>query len=202
MSKNIEKNYINNNDNEFKSIYEEDSINKDEYVIENYQSPKIIIISVIISIIYNLLFAILLIVYNEKTMPNNCNKLKWCNRFVYIVLFISTLITLFCGIIQIMHYKNSEKIQDILKKRTIYNFSVGTILLIILTTIYSITKDIKQCGSIRKIDLALIIFEWIILFMTCSCFWGITVYVLCCKGKISSWDGSGDVSEEDMKKYI
>ena len=201
MSQNIEKNYI-NKDNEIKLFYDEDSINKDEYVIENYQSPKIILISVIISVIYNLLFAILLIVYNEKSMPSNCNKLKWCNRFVYIVLFISTLITLICGIIQIMHYKNSEKIQDILKKRTIYNCSVGTIILIILTSIYSITKDIRKCGIIRKVDLALIILEWIILFMTCSCFWGITVYVLCCKGKISSWDGSGEVSEEDMKKYI
>ena len=30
MSKNIEKNYINNNDNEFKSIYEEDSINDEK----------------------------------------------------------------------------------------------------------------------------------------------------------------------------
>ena len=201
MSQKFEKNYI-NKDNEIKLFYDEDSINKDEYVIENYQSPKIILISVIISVIYNLLFAILLIVYNEKSMPSNCNKLKWCNRFIYIILFISSFITLICGIIQIMHYKNSEKIQDILKKRTIYNCSVGTIILIILTSIYSITKDIRKCGIIRKVDLALIILEWIILFMTCSCFWGITVYVLCCKGKISSWDGNGDVSEEDMKKYI
>ena len=101
-----------------------------------------------------------------------------------------------------MEFKKLSKFQKILKIRTIYNCSVGTIILIILTSIYSITKDIRKCGIIRKVDLALIILEWIILFMTCSCFWGITVYVLCCKGKISSWDGNGDVSEEDMKKYI
>ena len=40
--------------------------NRDDYVINNCQSPKIILISMIISVSYNLIFGILLLIYNEN----------------------------------------------------------------------------------------------------------------------------------------
>lgn len=176
--------------------------NRDEFVINHYQSPKIILISMIISISYNIIFGILLLIYNEKSLPSNCKKLKWCNRVVYVLLFISTIVTIIFGIIQIKDYQNSELIQKILKIRTIYNCSVTLLILLLLTIIYSTTKNKKTCGNIRKVDLAFIILEWIIFFMTLSCFFSIYLYVICCTSKKSNWDGEGEVSEEDMKKYI
>lgn len=176
--------------------------NRDDYVINNCQSPKIILISMIISVSYNLIFGILLLIYNEKSLPNNCKNLKWCNRIVYLFLFISAILIIYLGIIQIKNYIDSEFIQKTLRRRTIINGSITLFIALILTIIYSSTKNKKICGHVAKIDLVFIIFEWIIIFMTLSCFFSIFFYIICCKSKNKDYNENDEIKEEDMKKYI
>jgi hypothetical protein len=58
------------------------------------------------------------------------------------------------------------------------------------------------CPTVKKVDLAYIILEWII-FSTCIILhYAIVIFFLCCKAKRKEWDGTGDVDPEEMKKVI
>lgn len=173
---------------------------KETKIREFYSSSNYIIITTIINLIYSLIWTILLIVYTEKdTLPSNCNKLKKCNRGVYSLLILSIIISVISSLIHLF-YNNFSVVCKILTIKTIYHYIVGLSLVISVTVVYYQTDNIELCSTMKKIDYGYIISEWIIMGVCIAGYCGIFLFVICCKAKHQEWDGSGEVSDEEMKK--
>jgi len=175
---------------------------KDLYVLKTFQTVKILLISLFISMIYSLLFSILLLYYNENSFPPNCKNLKRMNRATYIILFISIVFSIICTIIHIKYRLDYEYSKKILQIRSIYNYVITLVFLISLTIVYIKTKNKKECGNVWKVDLAYIICEWIILILCYSGFWAIVIIIFCCKSKHIQLRENDEIPIEEMKKLI
>ena len=193
---------------EFKDYYEIEK-NKD-YVIKKFGGTGRTLLSTIISSIYTLTFFILLIYYNEKNYGENdgfykgeeCIRLKRWNRVLYIGLGISFIFFLISTILQIKNQGREKYVSILLLIRTLFNYVIGLFFLISITCVYFSIDDIEMCPTVKKVDLAYIILEWII-FSTCIILhYTIVIFFLCCKAKRKEWDGTGDVDPEEMKKVI
>jgi len=175
---------------------------KDLYVLKTFQTVKILLITLLISVIYSLLFSVLLLYYNENSFPPNCKNLKRMNRATYIILFISIVFSIICTIIHIKYRLDYEYSKKILQIRSIYNYVITLVFLISLTVVYIRTNNKKECGNVWKVDLAYIICEWIILFLCYSGFWTIVIIIFCCKSKHIQLRENDEIPIEEMKKLI
>jgi len=185
--------------------YEEIEKSK-EYIIQKFGGTGRTFLSTFISSIYNIVFIILIIYFNEKDTKNtqmipSCKKLKRCNRVLCIGLGVSLVFVLVCTIIQIKYQGREKIVSYLLLIRTLYNFFVGTGLLIYLTVVY-FHDDIDDCGNVKTVDFVYIILEWVILVGCCIFHYSIVIFFLCCKAKRTFWDGEGDVDPEEIKKVI
>ena len=182
-----------------------------DYIISKFGGTKRTLLSTIISSIYTLTFFILLIYYNEKKYgddngfhkgENDCIKLKKWNRVLYIGLGISFIFFIICTILQIKNQGREKYVSFLLLIRTVFNYIVGLFFLISITCAYFTIDNISLCPTVKYIDLAYIIVEWII-FSTCIILhYAIVIFFVCCKAKRKYWDGSGEVDPEEMKKVI
>ena len=188
--------------------YYEIEKNKD-YIISKFGGTNRTVLSTVISSIYTLLFLVLLVYYNEKSYDKGndfsvgeCNKLKRWNRVIYIGLGVSFIFFIVCTILQILNKEKEKYIAILLLIRTIFNYFVGLFFLISITVVYFGIDDIEKCPTVRKVDLAYIICEWVI-FSLCIVFhYMIVFFFICCKAKRKFWNGEGDVDPEEMKKVI
>ena len=188
--------------------YYEIEKNKD-YIISKFGGTPRTLLSTIISSIYSLLFIILLIYYNEKHYNEGedfsvgqCSRLKKWNRVLYIGLIISFIFFIVCTIFQINNKEKEKYIAILLLVRTLFNYIVGLFFLIAITVVYFGIDDIDKCPTVRKVDLAYIICEWII-FSVCIIFhYAVVFFFICCKAKRKFWNGEGEVDPEEMKKVI
>ena len=188
--------------------YYEIEKNKD-YIISKFGGTNRTVLSTVISSIYTLLFLVLLVYYNEKSYDKGndfsvgeCNKLKRWNRVIYIGLGVSFIFFIVCTILQILNKEKEKYIAILLLIRTIFNYFVGLFFLISITVVYFGIDDIDKCPTVRKVDLAYIICEWVI-FSLCIVFhYMIVFFFICCKAKRKFWNGEGDVDPEEMKKVI
>ena len=188
--------------------YYEIEKNKD-YIISKFGGTNRTVLSTVISSIYTLLFLVLLVYYNEKSYDKGndfsvgeCNKLKKWNRVIYIGLGVSFIFFIVCTILQIINKEKEKYIAILLLIRTIFNYFVGLFFLISITVVYFGIDDIEKCPTVRKVDLAYIICEWVI-FSLCIVFhYMIVFFFICCKAKRKFWNGEGDVDPEEMKKVI
>jgi len=188
--------------------YYEIEKNKD-YIISKFGGTNRTVLSTVISSIYTLLFLVLLVYYNEKSYDKGndfsvgeCNKLKRWNRVIYIGLGVSFIFFIVCTILQIINKEKEKYIAILLLIRTIFNYFVGLFFLISITVVYFGIDDIEKCPTVRKVDLAYIICEWVI-FSLCIVFhYMIVFFFICCKAKRKFWNGEGDVDPEEMKKVI
>jgi len=188
--------------------YYEIEKNKD-YIISKFGGTNRTVLSTVISSIYTLLFLVLLVYYNEKSYDKGndfsvgeCNKLKRWNRVIYIGLGVSFIFFIVCTILQIINKEKEKYIAILLLIRTIFNYFVGLFFLISITVVYFGIDDIEKCPTVRKVDLAYIICEWLI-FSLCIVFhYMIVFFFICCKAKRKFWNGEGDVDPEEMKKVI
>ena len=201
-SQNTKTNTSNLKSNDSKNNFYQNLEDKDLYVLKTFQTVKILLISLIISIFYSLLFSFLLLFYNENSFPSNCKNLKRMNRATYIILFISTLFSIICTIIHIKYRLDYEYSKKILQIRSIYNYVITLSFLISLTIVYNRTRNVKECGKVWKVDLAYIICEWIILILCYSGFWIIVVIIFCCKSKHIELKENDEIPIEEMKKLI
>ena len=146
-SQNTKTNTSNLKSNDSKNNFYQNLEDKDLYVLKTFQTVKILLISLIISIFYSLLFSFLLLFYNENSFPSNCKNLKRMNRATYIILFISTLFSIICTIIHIKYRLDYEYSKKILQIRSIYNYVITLSFLISLTIIFFIIikKFIFNC---------------------------------------------------------
>ena len=188
--------------------YYEIEKNKD-YIISKFGGTNRTVLSTVISSIYTLLFLVLLVYYNEKNYDKGkdfsvgeCNKLKRWNRVIYIGLGVSFIFFIICTILQILNKEKEKYIAILLLRRTIFNYFIGLFFLISITVVYFGIDDIDKCPTVRKVDLAYIICEWVI-FSLCIVFhYMIVFFFICCKAKRKFWNGEGDVDPEEMKKVI
>ena len=193
---------------EFKDYYEIEK-NKD-YIISKFGGTKRTLLSTIISSIYTLTFFILLLYYNEKKYTDDkgfhvgedCNKLKIWNRVLYIGLGISFIFFIICTILQIKNQGREKYVSFLLLIRTVFNYIVGLFFLISITCVYFTIDNISLCPTVKYIDLAYIIVEWIIFSACIILHYAIVIFFVCCKAKRKYWDGSGEVDPEEMKKVI
>ena len=208
-------NSINDNDNnppnnkvtikdEFKDYYEIEK-NKD-YIISKFGGTKRTLLSTIISSIYTLTFFILLIYYNEKKYENgfhgDCVRLKSWNRVLYVGLGISFIFFIICTILQINNQGREKYVSILLLIRTIFNYIIGLFFLISITCAYFSIENIDSCPTVKNVDLAYIIVEWVIFSACIILHYAIVIFFLCCKAKRKPWNGDGDVDPEEMKKVI
>ena len=188
--------------------YYEIEKNKD-YIISKFGGTNRTVLSTVISSIYTLLFLVLLVYYNEKNYDKGkdfsvgeCNKLKRWNRVIYIGLGVSFIFFIICTILQILNKEKEKYIAILLLIRTLFNYFIGLFFLISITVVYFGIDDIDKCPTVRKVDLAYIICEWVI-FSLCIVFhYMIVFFFICCKAKRKFWNGEGDVDPEEMKKVI
>ena len=192
---------------EYTDYYEIEK-NKD-YIISKFGGTQRTILSTSISSIYQILFLVLFIYYNEKHyddgkdfLVGECGRLKKWNRIIYIGLAVSFVFFIVCTILQIINKEKEKYIAILLLVRTVFNYIVGLFFLIALTTVYFGIDKIEKCPPVRKVDLAYIICEWAI-FSVCIIFhYAIVFFFICCKAKRKFWNGEGDVDPEEMKKVI
>ena len=189
---------------EFKDYYDIEK-NKD-YIISKFGGTKRTLLSTIISSIYTLTFFILLIYYNEKKYENgfhgDCVRLKRWNRVLYVGLGISFIFFIICTILQINNQGREKYVSILLLIRTIFNYIIGLFFLISITCAYFSIENIDSCPSVKKVDLAYIIVEWVIFSACIILHYAIVIFFLCCKAKRKPWNGDGDVDPEEMKKVI
>ena len=182
-----------------------------DYIISKFGGTKRTLLSTIISSIYTLTFFILLIYYNEKKYPDDkgfqkgeedCSKLKIWNRVLYIGLGISFIFFIICTILQIKNQGREKYVSFLLLIRTVFNYIVGLFFLISITCVYFSVDNMNLCPTVKYVDLAYIIVEWVI-FSTCIILhYAIVIFFVCCKAKRKYWDGSGEVDPEEIKKVI
>jgi len=188
--------------------YYEIEKNKD-YIISKFGGTNRTVLSTVISSIYTLAFLVLLAYYNEKHYDKGkdfsigeCNKLKRWNRVIYIGLGVSFIFFIICTILQIMNKEKEKYVAILLLIRTLFNYFIGLFFLIAITVVYFTIDDIDKCPTVKKVDLAYIICEWII-FSFCIIFhYMLVFFFICCKAKRKFWNGEGDVDPEEMKKVI
>ena len=188
--------------------YYEIEKNKD-YIISKFGGTHRTVLSTVISSIYTLAFLVLLAYYNEKHYDKGkdfsigeCNKLKRWNRVIYIGLGVSFIFFIICTILQIMNKEKEKYVAILLLIRTLFNYFIGLFFLIAITVVYFTIDDIDKCPTVKKVDLAYIICEWII-FSFCIIFhYMLVFFFICCKAKRKFWNGEGDVDPEEMKKVI
>ena len=188
--------------------YYEIEKNKD-YIISKFGGTNRTVLSTVISSIYTLAFLVLLAYYNEKHYDKGkdfsigeCNKLKRWNRVIYIGLGVSFIFFIICTILQIMNKEKEKYVAILLLIRTLFNYFIGLFFLIAITVVYFTLDDIDKCPTVKKVDLAYIICEWII-FSFCIIFhYMLVFFFICCKAKRKFWNGEGDVDPEEMKKVI
>ena len=188
--------------------YYEIEKNKD-YIISKFGGTARTILSTSISSIYTLAFFILLIYYNEKHYNEgndfnvgNCNRLKRWNRSLYIGLGVSFIFFIVCTILQIMNKEKEKYIAILLLVRTVFNYIVGLFFVVAITVVYFGINEIEKCPTVRNVDLAYIICEWVI-FSVCIIFhYVIVFFFICCKAKRKYWSGEGEVDPEEIKKVI
>jgi len=188
--------------------YYEIEKNKD-YIISKFGGTNRTVLSTVISSIYTLAFLVLLAYYNEKHYDKGkdfsigeCNKLKRWNRVIYIGLGVSFIFFIICTILQIMNKEKEKYVAILLLIRTLFNYIIGLFFLIAITVVYFTLDDIDKCPTVKKVDLAYIICEWII-FSFCIIFhYMLVFFFICCKAKRKFWNGEGDVDPEEMKKVI
>ena len=204
---NIPKNKVTIKD-EFKDYYEIEK-NKD-LIIQKFGGTSRTLLSTIVSSIYTLTFFILLLYYNEKKYDANkgfgvgeeCNKLKKWNRVLYVELSISFIFFIICTILQIQNQGREKYVSILLLIRTIFNYIIGLFFLISITCVYFSIDNMDNCPTVKKVDLAYIIIEWIIFSSCIILHYAIVIFFVCCKAKRKEWDGTGDVDPEEMKKVI
>ena len=188
--------------------YYEIEKNKD-YIISKFGGTNRTVLSTVISSIYTLVFLVLLAYYNEKHYDKGkdfsigeCNKLKRWNRVIYIGLGISFIFFIICTILQIMNKEKEKYVAILLLIRTLFNYFIGLFFLIAITVVYFTIDDLDKCPTVKKVDLAYIICEWVI-FSFCIIFhYMLVFFFICCKAKRKFWNGEGDVDPEEMKKVI
>ena len=188
--------------------YYEIEKNKD-YIISKFGGTNRTVLSTVISSIYTLAFLVLLAYYNEKHYDKGkdfsigeCNKLKRWNRVIYIGLGVSFIFFIICTILQIMNKEKEKYVAILLLIRTLFNYFIGLFFLMAITVVYFTLDDIDKCPTVKKVDLAYIICEWII-FSFCIIFhYMLVFFFICCKAKRKFWNGEGDVDPEEMKKVI
>ena len=188
--------------------YYEIEKNKD-YIISKFGGTNRTVLSTVISSIYTLAFLVLLAYYNEKHYDKGkdfsigeCNKLKRWNRVIYIGLGVSFIFFIICTILQIMNKEKEKYVAILLLIRTLFNYFIGLFFLIAITVVYFTLDDIDKCPTVKKVDLAYIICEWVI-FSFCIIFhYMLVFFFICCKAKRKFWNGEGDVDPEEMKKVI
>ena len=188
--------------------YYEIEKNKD-YIISKFGGTNRTVLSTVISSIYTLVFLVLLAYYNEKHYDKGkdfsigeCNKLKRWNRVIYIGLGVSFIFFIICTILQIMNKEKEKYVAILLLIRTLFNYFIGLFFLIAITVVYFTLDDIDKCPTVKKVDLAYIICEWVI-FSFCIIFhYMLVFFFICCKAKRKFWNGEGDVDPEEMKKVI
>jgi len=188
--------------------YYEIEKNKD-YIISKFGGTNRTVLSTVISSIYTLAFLVLLAYYNEKHYDKGkdfsigeCNKLKRWNRVIYIGLGVSFIFFIICTILQIMNKEKEKYVAILLLIRTLFNYIIGLFFLIAITVVYFTLDDIDKCPTVKKVDLAYIICEWVI-FSFCIIFhYMLVFFFICCKAKRKFWNGEGDVDPEEMKKVI
>ena len=189
---------------EFKD-YNEIEKSKD-YIISKFGGTKRTLLSTIISSIYTLIFFILLIYYNEKKYEQGfigeCLRLKRWNRVLYIGLGVSFIFFIVCTILQINNQGKEKYVSILLLIRTIFNYIIGLFFLISITCAYFSIDNIDICPTVKKVDLAYIIVEWVIFSACIILHYAIVIFFLCCKAKRKAWNGDGDVDPEEMKKVI
>ena len=189
---------------EFKDYYEIEK-NKD-YIISKFGGTKRTLLSTIISSIYTLTFFILLIYYNEKNYEQgfggDCVRLQHWNRVLYIGLGISFIFFIICTILQINNQGREKYVSILLLIRTIVNYIIGLFFLISITCAYFSIDNIDLCPTVKKVDLAYIIVEWVIFTACIILHYALVIFFLCCKAKRKPWNGDGDVDPEEMKKVI
>jgi len=188
--------------------YYEIEKNKD-YIISKFGGTNRTVLSTVISSIYTLVFLVLLAYYNEKHYDKGkdfsigeCNKLKRWNRVIYIGLGVSFIFFIICTILQIMNKEKEKYVAILLLIRTLFNYFIGLFFLIAITVVYFTIDDLDKCPTVKKVDLAYIICEWVI-FSFCIIFhYMLVFFFICCKAKRKFWNGEGDVDPEEMKKVI
>ena len=188
--------------------YYEIEKNKD-YIISKFGGTNRTVLSTVISSIYTLAFLVLLAYYNEKHYDKGkdfsigeCNKLKRWNRVIYIGLGVSFIFFIICTILQIMNKEKEKYVAILLLIRTLFNYFIGLFFLIAITVVYFTIDDLDKCPTVKKVDLAYIICEWVI-FSFCIIFhYMLVFFFICCKAKRKFWNGEGDVDPEEMKKVI
>ena len=189
---------------EFKDYYDIEK-NKD-YIISKFGGTKRTLLSTIISSIYTLTFFILLIYYNEKKYENGfhgeCVRLKRWNRVLYIGLGVSFIFFIICTVLQINNQGREKYVSILLLIRTIFNYIIGLFFLISITCAYFSIENIDSCPTVKNVDLAYIIVEWVIFSACIILHYAIVIFFLCCKAKRKPWNGDGDVDPEEMKKVI
>ena len=189
---------------EFKDYYDIEK-NKD-YIISKFGGTKRTLLSTIISSIYTLTFFILLIYYNEKKYENgfhgDCVRLKRWNRVLYIGLGVSFIFFIICTVLQINNQGREKYVSILLLIRTIFNYIIGLFFLISITCAYFSIENIDSCPTVKNVDLAYIIVEWVIFSACIILHYAIVIFFLCCKAKRKPWNGDGDVDPEEMKKVI
>ena len=187
--------------------YYEIEKNKD-YIISKFGGTPRTVLSSAISGIYEIVFLVLLIIYNEKNYTNeyfnigNCMRLKRWNRALYISLAISFVFLIVCTVLQIINKENEKFIAYLLLIRTLFNYILGLFFLIAITVVYFGIDSIEKCPPVRYVDFVYILCEWVI-FSVCIIFhYAIIFFIICCKAKRKFWNGEGDVDPEEMKKVI
>ena len=121
--------------------YYEIEKNKD-YIISKFGGTPRTILSSVISGIYEIVFLVLLIIFNEKNYSNdyfnigNCMRLKRWNRALYISLAISFVFLIVCTVLQIINKEKEKFIAYLLLIRTLFNYIVGLFFLIAITVVY------------------------------------------------------------------
>ena len=187
--------------------YYEIEKNKD-YIISKFGGTPRTVLSSVISGIYEIVFFVLLIIFNEKNYSNdyfnigNCMRLKRWNRALYISLAISFVFLIVCTVLQIINKEKEKFIAYLLLIRTLFNYIVGLFFLIAITVVYFGIDSIEKCPPVRYVDFVYILCEWVI-FSVCIIFhYAIVFFFICCKAKRKFWNGEGDVDPEEMKKVI
>ena len=144
---------------------------------------------------------------NENSIPNNKIPIKDESKDYYeiekskdyiISKFGGTKRTLLSTIISSIYTLTFF----ILLIRTVFNYIVGLFFLISITCVYFSVDNMNLCPTVKYVDLAYIIVEWVI-FSTCIILhYAIVIFFVCCKAKRKYWDGSGEVDPEEIKKVI